>query len=294
MYKNIMERTVSLLLAFSYILSMFPMTVLAEETDTRTVITEIEGTTDTDLSSKAVYGTNVVGSKLKFTVTKGSPAYFNDDMGFWQKKNDSKWETVYNGTFTDGTWRYMTQLRIDGEYGSTHKLSSDVTVKVDGSAWDTNSVTVMDSYSYVTAYSNEITINNESQTTYTVAYDVNGGTVHGGELTTRTVASGDTFTITKLFQLPDEDYHITVHPPKDKWFDAFEVSGERYERGAKITITGNTVIKYLWKDITYVDKVELTIDPPVAGTKIEGEFNFLTYHQSAIFFTRVHGTQVSL
>jgi len=115
-------------------------------------------------------------------------------------------------------------------------------------------------------------------TTYTVAYDVNGGTVHGGELTTRTVASGDTFTITKLFQLPDEDYHITVHPPKDKWFDAFEVSGERYERGAKITITGNTVIKYLWKDITYVDKVELTIEPPVAGTKIEGEFNEILGH----------------
>ena len=115
-------------------------------------------------------------------------------------------------------------------------------------------------------------------TTYTVVYDVNGGTVHGGELTTRTVASGDTFTITKLFQLPDEDYHITVHPPKDKWFDAFEISGERYERGAKITITGNTVIKYLWKDITYVDKVELTIEPPVAGTKIEGEFNEILGH----------------
>ena len=40
MYKNIMERTVSLLLAFSFILSMFPITVLAEETDTRTVIEE--------------------------------------------------------------------------------------------------------------------------------------------------------------------------------------------------------------------------------------------------------------
>ncbi len=109
--------------------------------------------------------------------------------------------------------------------------------------------------------------------TYTVNYDVNGGTVQGGELTTRTVASGDTFTIAKLFQLPDEDYHITVHPPENKWFAAFEISGERYENGAKITITGNTVIKYLWKDITYVDKVELTIEPPVAGTKIEGEFN---------------------
>ncbi|MBQ9314669.1 MAG: S-layer homology domain-containing protein [Clostridia bacterium] len=110
-------------------------------------------------------------------------------------------------------------------------------------------------------------------TTYTVSYDVNGGTVHGGELTTRTVASGDSFTITKIFQMPDEDYHITVHPPEDKWFDAFEVSGERYERGAKITITGDTVIKYLWKDITYIDKVELTIEAPIVGTKIEGEYN---------------------
>ena len=124
MYKNIMERTVSLLLAFSFILSIFPMTVFAEETDTRTVITEIEGTTDTDLSSKAVYGTNVVGSRLKFTVTKGSPAFFNDDMGSWQKKNDSKWENVYSGTFTEGTWRYKIQIRIDGDAGLTHKLSS--------------------------------------------------------------------------------------------------------------------------------------------------------------------------
>lgn len=113
---------------------------------------------------------------------------------------------------------------------------------------------------------------------YTVDYDVNGGTVNRGKLTTRIVDSGDTFTITKLFNMPENDYHITVHPPKDKWFDAFEVNGERYEEGAKITITGNTVIKYLWKDITYVDKVELTIEAPIVGTKIEGEYDEVLKH----------------
>ena len=208
-----------------------------------------------------------------FTVeTEGVTSYTQETLWLYKdpENDDGLWHSYTNATFEAGKmYAISIFLTPSGESYQFADVNS-LTVTVNGNEPDD----VYESTTNVSGIRVQYVFGLLSNVpTYNVTYDVNGGTVHSGELTTRKVASGDTFTITKLFNLPEEDYHITVHPPKGKWFDAFEISGERYERGAKITITGDTVIKYLWKDITYVDKVELTIEAPIVGTKIEGKYN---------------------
>ena len=115
-------------------------------------------------------------------------------------------------------------------------------------------------------------------TTYTVSYDLNGGSENEAHpLESLKVASGSIFTLPERPEVPliilieSGDYYITVNPPEGKWIGAFEISGEKYELGEKITINSDTVIKCLWKDITYIDKIEFNIEAPIVGTKIEGE-----------------------
>ncbi|MBQ9313697.1 MAG: S-layer homology domain-containing protein [Clostridia bacterium] len=115
-------------------------------------------------------------------------------------------------------------------------------------------------------------------TTYTVSFDLNGGSENEEyPLEPLIVASGSNFTLPKRPDYPaivlieSGDYYITVDPPEGKWIDAFEISGERHEPEEEITINSDTVIKCLWKDITYIDRVELNIEAPIVGTKIEGE-----------------------
>ena len=63
------------------------------------------------------------------------------------------------GKFTAGTWRYSVQIRIDGESGTTHKLSNKPTVKVDGKTWTVKgNSTIGDTYSMVSADGPEFTI----------------------------------------------------------------------------------------------------------------------------------------
>ena len=97
------------------------------------------------------------------------------------------------GKFTAGTWRYSVQIRIDGESGTTHKLSNKPTVKVDGQTWivESNSA-IEDSYSIVYAEGPEFTISEDSEPTkYTVSFKTNDGSiianqiVNSGEKATR-------------------------------------------------------------------------------------------------------------
>ena len=47
-----------------------------------------------------------------FTVIEGSPAHLGSG-GHWLKKNGDNWATVYSGKFTEGTWYFACQIRID-------------------------------------------------------------------------------------------------------------------------------------------------------------------------------------
>ena len=134
----------------------------------RTKVNKVEGTSD--IATIPVYGGAF--NKPTVTVTTGAPAYF--DIGYsngnWLKKNSAgDWERYTEATFTEGTYKFECQVRIDGAAGLTHVLdSAGVTVTVDGVAWTTDSPAVRDTFSYLYAGSPEYTVTKPSATTYTV------------------------------------------------------------------------------------------------------------------------------
>ena len=76
------------------------------------------------------YGKRVV--KPSFTFTEGTQAYFPYSMGHWYKKEGTEWKRYEEATFTEGTYMYSNQIRVDDEYGMSHVLNKDgVSVYID-------------------------------------------------------------------------------------------------------------------------------------------------------------------
>ena len=136
-------RFLSAMLCLVLMLGLMPMTAFAE--GTREEVDTIKATAIINVPS---YGepTNYPA----FTVTEGSPAYIT--MTHWEKKNTEtgKWDTVFSGnTFTEGTWRFSVQVRIDGEGGKTHKLSKNPRFFVNEVEWQIVSKPLFDEYHFV-------------------------------------------------------------------------------------------------------------------------------------------------
>ncbi len=139
------HRLLSLLLCLVMVLGLMPMTAFAE--GTREEVDTIKATAIINVPS---YGepTNYPA----FTVTEGSPAYIATMMTRWEKKNTvtGKWDNVDSGnTFTEGTWRFSVQVRIDGEGGKTHKLSKNPRFFVNEVEWQIVSKPLFDEYHFV-------------------------------------------------------------------------------------------------------------------------------------------------
>ena len=134
----------------------------------RTKVNKVEGNSDT--ATIPVYGGAYKNPTV--TVTTGTPAYF--DIGYsngnWLKKNSAgEWKKYTEATFTEGTYMFQCQVRIDGAAGLTHVLdSAGVTVTVDGVAWTAGTPDVENHYSLVWVQSPEYTVTSPSATTYTV------------------------------------------------------------------------------------------------------------------------------
>ena len=134
----------------------------------RTKVSEVAGTSDT--ATILVYGGTY--NKPTVTVTTGEPARFNINSGNgdWFKKNSAGgWDYYTEATFTEGTYMFQCQVRIDKPEGLTHMLdSAGITVTVDGVAWTADTPGVYDHYSCVWVNSPEYTVTGPSATTYTV------------------------------------------------------------------------------------------------------------------------------
>ena len=134
----------------------------------RTKVNKVEGTSD--IATIPVYGGAY--KKPTVSVTTGAPAFFtiNSGNGDWLKKNSAgSWELYTGATFTEGTYKFQCQVRIDGAAGLTHVFdSAGVTVTVDGVAWTTGTPDVENHYSLVWVQSPEYTVTSPSATTYTV------------------------------------------------------------------------------------------------------------------------------
>ena len=151
------KRVLSLLLAFMMVLALVPTVVFAEDTDTRTKVSAITATSNMDSIMK--YG-NTITLPPTFNITAGSPAYFDRDMYYWEKKDGTEWKEISLSTLTEGTYRFSIQIRIDGEYGKTHVLDTGgVSVTVDGVKWEGGSnPRVKSTYSYDYVRSKEYVI----------------------------------------------------------------------------------------------------------------------------------------
>ena len=161
--------------------SVVPATITVA--DSRTKVNKVEGNSDT--ATIPVYGGAY--KKPTVTVTTGAPAYFNIDSGngAWFKKNSAGvWERYTGATFTEGTYMFHCQVRIDKPEGLTHMLdSAGVTVTVDGVAWTTDSPAVRDTFSYLYAGSPEYTVTKPSATTYTVTVTAGANMTTAGSAT---------------------------------------------------------------------------------------------------------------
>lgn len=95
-----------------------------------------------------------------FTIPGLSAAYIaTTDVGTWQKKDGDEWQAVTTGNFTEGTWRYSTQVRIDEEsYVKENRLSDHFTLTVDGTNWNVSEINISDTVSYALVQSPEITL----------------------------------------------------------------------------------------------------------------------------------------
>ena len=171
--------------------SVVPATVAV--TIDRTKVSEVAGTSDT--ATIPVYGGAY--KKPTITVTTGTPAYFEISVsnGKWLKKNSAgDWDYYTEATFTEGTYKFDCQVRIDGAAGLTHVLdSAGVTVTVDGVAWTTGTPDVYDTYSYMGVTSPEYTVTAPAGTPLAFAKNDTwniGNTQNGVAITSFSVAVG--------------------------------------------------------------------------------------------------------
>ena len=113
----------------------------------REVISVIKATSN--IGEILGYGKRVV--KPSFTFTEGTQANFPYSMGHWYKKEGTEWKRYEEATFTEGTYMYGNQLRVDDEYGMSHVLNKDgVSVYIDGELRaDNQKPEIYDTYSLI-------------------------------------------------------------------------------------------------------------------------------------------------
>ena len=170
------------------------------------------------------YGKSVVDPS--FTFTEGTQANFPYSMGHWYKKEGTEWKRYTEATFTEGTYMYSNQIRVDDEYGMSHVLNKDgVSVYIDGELradnikpeiYDTYSLTYVDTIDYevVKAVNEEIVpvtdlekVYNETaqeptfggtlvrDTDFEVSYAIKAGSTGGLDLSGKPVDAG-TYVVT--------------------------------------------------------------------------------------------------
>ena len=128
-------------------------TARAEETDTRTVVSIITATSNID----DIIGFGKSVKSPSFNIKEDVPAQFQTQYN-WEKKTATSWEDYSGTAFTEGTYRYVTQIRIDRDSGgaTTHVLDKNgITVTVNDVKWDNSIPDIYDTYSFAWVSSKE-------------------------------------------------------------------------------------------------------------------------------------------
>ncbi len=128
-------------------------TARAEETDPRIVVSTITATSNID----DIIGFGKSVKSPSFNIKEAVPAQFQTQYN-WEKKTATSWEDYSGTAFTEGTYRYVTQIRIDRDSGggTTHVLDKNgITVTVNDVKWDNSIPDIYDTYSFAWVSSKE-------------------------------------------------------------------------------------------------------------------------------------------
>lgn len=126
-------------------------TARAEETDPRIVVSTITATSNID----DIIGFGKSVKSPSFNIEEAVPAQFQTQYN-WEKKTATSWEDYSGTAFTEGTYRYVTQIRIEGTGATTHVLDKNgITVTVNGKKWDNSIPDIYDTYSFAWVESEE-------------------------------------------------------------------------------------------------------------------------------------------
>lgn len=129
-------------------------TARAEETDPRIVVSTI--TANSNIDDIIGFGNRVV--RPSFNIVEGSQAKI-ETVYDWEKKTATSWEDYSGTAFTEGTYRYVTQVRIEGTGATTHVLDKNgITVTVNDVKWDSGIPDIYDMYSFAWISSKEYTV----------------------------------------------------------------------------------------------------------------------------------------
>lgn len=137
-------------------------TMMFADEDTRTVVSQCvftgtighpEAGDVWNWDKRAAMVANLTAQDSWYHIYEGSSSSF----GIQKKNTDGTWSSLkYSNqpTLAAGIYRYQTQLRIDGDYGSSYRLpdptksEAKATLTVAGEEWTVGNATVMPTYSY--------------------------------------------------------------------------------------------------------------------------------------------------
>ena len=128
-------------------------TARAEETDTRIVVSTITATSNVD----DIIGFGKSVKSPSFNIKEDVPAQFQTQYN-WEKKTATSWEDYSGTAFTEGTYRYVTQIRIDRDSGggTTHVFDKNgITVTVNDVKWENSTPEIYAEYSFAWVSSKE-------------------------------------------------------------------------------------------------------------------------------------------
>lgn len=125
----------------------------AEETDPRIVVSTITATSNID----DIIGFGKSVKSPSFNIKEDVPAQFQTQYN-WEKKTATSWEDYSGTAFTEGTYRYVTQIRIDRDSGggTTHVFDKNgITVTVNDVKWENSTPEIYAEYSFAWVSSKE-------------------------------------------------------------------------------------------------------------------------------------------
>ena len=177
----------------------------------------------------------------------------------------------------DAIWYFnkipATSVAHDYEFQLDDKIKLSIFLDVADGYTYADPVTITADLEYTAAYRIndtvylEYTVTKEMPTTYTVSFDANDGT---GTMTPATGVSGE-------YELPA----CTFTAPSGKQFKAWSVGGVEKAVGDKITVTADTTVTAVWKDVpvtTYTITFNAngaSVTPASAETNAEGKLTSL-------------------